>query len=96
VALAELAGEEPVRLDSRAVVRARDRLFGEPEALVRVISAGALPPLDLWPARGVGQLFSSIARVGATGAWLELCRAALTQGWNAAVADATTVPDEII
>jgi hypothetical protein len=95
-ALAELAGADPVRLDSAAVVRARDRLFGEPEALARVISAAALPPEDLWPARAVGQLFSSVARVGATGPWLELCHAALGQGWDAPIREAAIVRDEII
>jgi predicted unusual protein kinase regulating ubiquinone biosynthesis (AarF/ABC1/UbiB family) len=81
-ALAELAGPDPVRLDSAAVVGARDRLFDEPELLVRVIAAGALPPEDLWPARGLAQLFSSIARVGASGSWLELSGKALRDGWG--------------
>jgi predicted unusual protein kinase regulating ubiquinone biosynthesis (AarF/ABC1/UbiB family) len=81
-ALGELAGR--ARLDSEAVIAARDRLFGQPEQLASLIGAGTLPPEDLWPARGAAQLFGSIARIGATGDWLELARAALRDGWDAA------------
>jgi predicted unusual protein kinase regulating ubiquinone biosynthesis (AarF/ABC1/UbiB family) len=84
-ALGDLAGEDPVRLDSDAVVAARDRLFDRPDALVELILAGSLPPEDIWPVRAVGQLFASIARVGATGPWRELVRAALRDGWDAEV-----------
>ncbi len=63
-ALGELAGADPVRLDSEAVIDARDRLFGRPRELSELIAGGALPPQDLWPARGAVQLFASIARVG--------------------------------
>ncbi len=84
-ALGELGGAEPARLDSSAVIGARDRLFERPRELTELIGAGALPPEDLWPARGAAQLFASIARVGATGAWRELVRAALRGGWDASV-----------
>jgi predicted unusual protein kinase regulating ubiquinone biosynthesis (AarF/ABC1/UbiB family) len=94
-ALADLAGPEPSRLDSAAVVDARERLLAAPEALTRVIRSGALSAEDLWPARGVAQLFASIARVGATGPWLELARAALHHGWDAKLGSAI-VSDEII
>jgi hypothetical protein len=83
-ALGELAGPGSVRLDSGAVLAARERLFDEPAAIVELILAGVLPPEDLWPARGVAQLFGTIARVGATGDWLELARASLRDGWDAA------------
>jgi ABC1 atypical kinase-like domain len=83
-ALGEVAGPGPVRLDSGAVVAARDRLFDEPDAVVELILTGVLPPEDLWPARGVAQLFGTIARVGATADWLELIRASLRDGWEAA------------
>jgi hypothetical protein len=65
------------------VLAARDRLFDRPEAIVELILAGALPPQDLWPARGVVGLFSTIARVGASGDWRALASAALRNGWNA-------------
>jgi predicted unusual protein kinase regulating ubiquinone biosynthesis (AarF/ABC1/UbiB family) len=80
--LGELAGEKPVRLDSAAVIAARDRLFDQPRALVELIGAGSLPPEDVWPARGVAQLFAAIARVGATGPWRELVRDAVRDGWD--------------
>jgi hypothetical protein len=80
--LGDHAGPDPVRLDSDAVIAMRDRLMGRPDA-IELIVAGRLAPEDLWPARGLGQLFSTIARVGATGAWRELARAALRDGWEA-------------
>src|SRR5262249_45161601 len=81
-ALAEFAGPDPVRLDSDAVVAARDRLFDHPRALVELIDAGSMPPEDVWPARGVAQLFGTIARVGAPGPWRELARATVRDGWD--------------
>jgi hypothetical protein len=81
--LAEFAEEGAVRLDSEAIVAGRDRLFRQPDALVELIQAGTMPPEDMWPARGVGQLFATIARVGATGPWRELVAAAIRDGWDA-------------
>jgi predicted unusual protein kinase regulating ubiquinone biosynthesis (AarF/ABC1/UbiB family) len=84
-ALGELSGPGPVRLDSAAVVRARDRLFERPDAIARLLLAGALPPPDLWPARGIAQLFGTIARVGADADWIEIARSAVRDGWEAAI-----------
>ena len=84
-ALGDLARPGSVRLDSPAVLAVRDRLFERPETLTELILAGALPPEDLWPARSLVQLFAAIASIGATGPWLELCQAALRDGWNAQV-----------
>jgi predicted unusual protein kinase regulating ubiquinone biosynthesis (AarF/ABC1/UbiB family) len=81
-ALGELAGEAPTRLDTAAVIAARDRALDQPRALGELIGAGSLPPEDMWPARGIAQLFGSIARVGATGPWRELVRGALKDGWD--------------
>jgi predicted unusual protein kinase regulating ubiquinone biosynthesis (AarF/ABC1/UbiB family) len=80
--LGELAGPAPARLDSDAVVAARDRLMARPD-VTRLAVAGRLAPADLWPARGLGQLFATIARVGATGAWRDLALRALHEGWEA-------------
>lgn len=63
------------------MIGARDRLRERPDPLLRLALAGAPAPDDLWPARAIGQLFSVIARVGASGDWLELARAALRDGW---------------
>jgi predicted unusual protein kinase regulating ubiquinone biosynthesis (AarF/ABC1/UbiB family) len=81
-ALGPLAGTEPYSLDSAEVIAARDRLLEQPEALAQLIGAGSLPPEDLWPARGMAQTFSAIARAGATGAWFSLVRDALREGWG--------------
>ena len=81
-ALAEHAEPGPSRLDSDAVCAARDRALARPDDLAALLVAGTLPPTDLWPARGVGQLFAVIARLGATGDWIALTRAALRDGWN--------------
>ncbi len=80
--LGDLAGPDPVRLDSAAVIAVRDRAVRYPAEAVELSLAGVLPPEDLWPARGLAQLFATIARVGATGAWRELIRAALRDGWD--------------
>jgi hypothetical protein len=82
-ALGDLAGPGPARLDSDAVCAARDRLLDEPDALGGLLAAGTLPPHDLWPLRGLGQLFAVVARVGATGDWFALSRDALADGWAA-------------
>jgi predicted unusual protein kinase regulating ubiquinone biosynthesis (AarF/ABC1/UbiB family) len=80
--LGELAGSDLARLDRGAVLAARDRLFDYPDGLAELIVAGTLPAEDLWPARSFAQLFATIARVGATGAWPELALAAVRDGWN--------------
>jgi predicted unusual protein kinase regulating ubiquinone biosynthesis (AarF/ABC1/UbiB family) len=83
--LGELAGTDPVRLDTDALLAAGRRMLTRPEQLADLVLAGALPAADLWPALAVGQLFSAIARVGASGPWRELARTALRDGWSAAV-----------
>ncbi len=85
--LGPLAGSGPSRLDSEAVVVARERLLAEPRALINLMLALRLVPRDLWPARGLGQLFGTIARVGATGSWLELVQRGLRDGWAAQLPD---------
>jgi ABC1 atypical kinase-like domain len=84
-ALGELVGSGPARLDTQVVIQARDRLRGREQELAALVTAGAIPPADLWPMRGAAQLFGVIARIGATGDWLELSRAALRDGWAAGV-----------
>ena len=81
-ALGPLTGPGPARLDSDAVCAARDRLLERPDELAALLTAGSLPPEDLWPTRGAAQLFGVIARVGATGDWPALARDALADGWD--------------
>jgi ABC1 atypical kinase-like domain len=80
-----LAGPGPARLDSDALLAARDRLSERPKATTQLILSGTLPPQDLWPARSVAQLYGTIARLGATGDWPRLARTALRDGWRATV-----------
>ena len=89
--LGHLSGHEPTTLDSDAVLAARDRLLRRPRQVVELVLAGGLPPEDLWPTRGLGQLFGTIARVGAIGPWRELVRAALRDGWDARPDELTRV-----
>jgi tRNA A-37 threonylcarbamoyl transferase component Bud32 len=81
-ALGELGGETPARLDSAAIVAARDRLLGCGDQIARLVAVGRLAPEDLWPLRGAATLFATIARVGATAPWRELVREALRTGWS--------------
>ncbi len=81
LALGDLGGPGPVQLDGDAVLAARDRLTDESDGIIELVFHGAIPPPDLWPARGVAQLFGTIARVGANGDWRDLIGAALHDGW---------------
>ncbi len=81
--LGDLAGPDPVRLDSEAVVAVRDRAMARPEAVLDILLTGRLAPEDLWPARGVAQLLGTIARVGATGSLARARAARAAPGWVA-------------
>jgi ABC1 atypical kinase-like domain len=80
--LRELAGPGQVLLDSAAVLRARDRLLGRLDDVLELMFAGRLAPEDLWPLRGAAQVFGTIARVGASGAWGELALSTMREGWS--------------
>lgn len=82
-ALGPLSEPGPARLDRAAVLAAGDRSRQHSDAIAPVLLAGALSPQDLWLARGVAQLFGTIARVGATGDWSGLIGEALHDGWSA-------------
>lgn len=87
-ALGELAGDARSRLDAGAVVAALGRLEGVETEAAELLAAARLAPGDLYPARGIAQLVSVIARLGASGRWLEQVRAALTDGWQGSSAQA--------
>lgn len=79
--LGELLGPTAVRLDTAALRAAGERVRARGDRVLGLLRAGALAPLDLWPARGVAQLFATLARVGASGEWSALARGALRDGW---------------
>lgn len=81
-ALGELGDPGPARLDSGAVLAARDRALERPDLIGELLLAASPAPEDLWPTRGFAVMFSTIARIGATGDWWELLRAALSEGWD--------------
>jgi hypothetical protein len=58
------------------------RLAPRRERALALVRSGSLAPPDVWPARGVAQLFATIARVGATGEWSRLALSALSDGWE--------------
>jgi predicted unusual protein kinase regulating ubiquinone biosynthesis (AarF/ABC1/UbiB family) len=84
--LGELGGTDATRLDTAAVIAARDRALQRPDLIGELLLAGSPPPEDLWPARGFAVMFATIARIGATGAWWELLRVGLSKGWEAQLA----------
>jgi hypothetical protein len=81
--LGELGGPEPSRLDI-AAVSALARRVGllSPEDGVALLQAGRMVPADLYLGRALGQLFSVIARIGASGIWREQVAVALRDGWS--------------
>jgi serine/threonine protein kinase len=81
-ALGDLGDPGRTRLDDAAVISARDRALEQPRLISELLVAGSPPPEDLWPARGFAVMFSTIARIGATGDWRQLLRTALTEGWG--------------
>jgi hypothetical protein len=81
--LGPLGQSQPSRLDADAVVAALGRLEGLEADAAALLVAARLPPGDLYPARAIAQLFSLIARIGASGVWRDQVRQALTEGWHA-------------
>jgi len=83
--LGRLARRGPHRLDGAEMMAARERLAERPADLARLAGAGTLVAGDLWPLRGAGQVFATIALTGgATVDWLALASSALRHGWDAA------------
>lgn len=82
--MAEHLAPGPSRLDTAAVIDARDRLVEHAPALARLLPVTSAAPEDLWPARGTGQLLGTIARLGAEGDWVTLALEGLRDGWDGA------------
>jgi predicted unusual protein kinase regulating ubiquinone biosynthesis (AarF/ABC1/UbiB family) len=80
--LGDLLGTAPVRLDVEAVRCAGVRVSERRSRLLTLVQSSAIAAPDVWPARGVAQLFATIARVGASGQWSQLALRALRDGWQ--------------
>jgi hypothetical protein len=83
-ALGPLGEDAPALLDTGAVVAISERIEQVGADAVRLLLGGGLDPLDLWPGRAIAQVFSVIARIGATAAWPERVQSALSDGWQSA------------
>ena len=70
------------RLDVAALDGVRARIEQRGDEALRLLAEARIAPEDLWPVRGVGQVFAAVAAAGgATADWLGLVRAALRDGW---------------
>jgi hypothetical protein len=81
--LGDLGGPDTTRLDAAAVRGLADRLARvDQSAGLELALAGRPVPGDLYPARGLSQLVSVLARIGASGVWREQVAGALEHGWS--------------
>lgn len=79
--LGPLTGNGAVTVDvdaARAVLERLDERLGEALSL---IPHATLPPADLWPLRGLGQVVALVLRLGPTVDWIPLARDAARDGW---------------
>jgi predicted unusual protein kinase regulating ubiquinone biosynthesis (AarF/ABC1/UbiB family) len=81
--LGQLGGPKASQLDVGAVTAALGRLEAFDTEVVELSHAARMPPGDLYPARGIAQLVSLLARFGASGVWRDQVRHALQVGWRA-------------
>jgi predicted unusual protein kinase regulating ubiquinone biosynthesis (AarF/ABC1/UbiB family) len=79
--LGPFADPGPVLLDAEAVHDVGRRAVERWREGLALAGAGALPPGDLWPARMLGSLVATAARLEVEEDWLELVRAAAADGW---------------
>ena len=89
--LGDLLMNGPALLDDAALAAAGEAALERIDELVALGSKGTPDPADVWPARLLGQLSSTLAKLGATEDWLALTAQALRDGWAmiALVAGAT-------
>ena len=79
--LGPFAAPGPVLLDAEAVHDLGRRAVERWREGLALAGAGTLPPGDLWPARMLGSLVATVARLEVEEDWLELVRAAAADGW---------------
>lgn len=79
--LGPFAEPGPVLLDAEAVHDLGRRAVGRWREGLALAGAGTLPPGDLWPARMLGSLVATVARLEVEEDWLALVRAAAADGW---------------
>ena len=79
--LGPFAAPGPVLLDAEAVHDLGRRAVERWREGLALAGAGTLPPGDLWPARMLGSLVATVARLEVEEDWLGLVRAAAADGW---------------
>jgi predicted unusual protein kinase regulating ubiquinone biosynthesis (AarF/ABC1/UbiB family) len=79
--LGPFAAPGPALLDAEAVHDLGRRAVERWREGLALAGAGTLPPEDLWPARMLGSLVATVARLEVEEDWLELVRAAAADGW---------------
>jgi predicted unusual protein kinase regulating ubiquinone biosynthesis (AarF/ABC1/UbiB family) len=80
--LGDLLMNGPARLDDEVLAAAGDAALERIDELVALGAHGRPDPADVWPARMLGQLTSTLAKLGATEDWLVLAADALEDGWR--------------
>jgi predicted unusual protein kinase regulating ubiquinone biosynthesis (AarF/ABC1/UbiB family) len=80
--LGDLLMNGPALLDDAALAAAGEAALDRIDELVAIGSKGTPDPADVWPARLLGQLSSTLAKLGATEDWLALTAQALRDGWR--------------
>ena len=79
--LGPFAAPGPVLLDAEAVHDLGRRAVERWRDGLALAGAGTLPPGDLWPARMLGSLVATVARLEVEEDWLGLVRDAAADGW---------------
>jgi predicted unusual protein kinase regulating ubiquinone biosynthesis (AarF/ABC1/UbiB family) len=80
--LGPLLMDGPARLDDAALAAAGEGALAVIDELVALAGKATPDPADVWPARLLGQLATTLARVGAEEDWLALTAGALRDGWR--------------
>jgi predicted unusual protein kinase regulating ubiquinone biosynthesis (AarF/ABC1/UbiB family) len=80
--LGPFAQPGPVLLDAEAVHDLGRRAVERMREGLALAGAATLPPTDLWPARMLGSLVATVARLEVEEDWLALVRAAAADGWR--------------
>jgi len=79
--LGEVAAGGSVRLSLDVAVEVLGRVDARLDEVLALAGHASLPPADLWPLRGLGQVVVLVLRLGGTLDWLTVARDAARDGW---------------
>ncbi len=80
--IGEVAGDGPHTLDLALARTVLERVDDRLRDVLALAEHATLPPSDLWPLRGLGQVVVLVLRLGATVDWLPIVRDAARDGWG--------------